>query len=476
MAAVVTLAHLLVDAARRYGARPALLDGDQTLTWGALLQRVGARAGSLHADGLRPGDPLAVQGGNRASFVIDLLAGSWIGATVAPLHPGCRGPRRARLLELLGGARVVGEGAPADGVAAGPPAPDHRVVLFTSGSTGSPKAVVHRGDSLADCGRMVADLLALGPEDRTLGQLPLAFHYGLTQVTAAMAAGASCALVRAPVPTAALDRATACGVTVWAGVAATWPPLIAIQRAQPRDLSRLRCLTHAGGALPVSFCRDLGELLPGATRVSFYGQTEVLRSMWTPTALAPGRLGAAVPGVQIALARPDGGPTPPGEVGELVHGGAFLPLSVDGRAPAPIAALGGAPGWRTGDHARRDAAGQLCFEGRRDGLIQAAGHRVSPARVEATIEAAPGVRSATVVGLDDPDRGQVVAAAVVIEASLDATALRRWCRATLPAYMVPTRWVAWQQPWPRTPTGKIDRRAVARALRPPEDPRDPDDP
>ncbi len=101
---------------------------------------------------------------------------------------------------------------------------------------------------------------------------------------------------------------------------------------------------------------------------------------------------------------------------------------------------------------------------------------MSPVGVEAAIESAPGVRAAAVVGLDDPDRGQVIAAAVRVEASFDAIALRRWCRARLPAYMVPTRWVVWRPPWPRTSTGKIDRRAVARALHETEEPRASDDP
>lgn len=474
MATVVTLAHLLVHAAHRHGERAALFDGDHTVTWGALLVRVRARAAALLRAGLRPGDALAVQGGNDLGFVTDLIAGAWLGATVAPLHPGWRDAFLAERLAMLGGPWVVGEGSglPEPAGDPGPPADRHRVTLFTSGSTGTPKAVVHHGESLASCGRRVAALLDLGPDDRTFGQLPLAFHYGLTQVTAAMAAGAACVLVRAATPADALDRAAAFGVTVWAGVAATWPPLVAIQRARPRPLERLRCLTHAGGALPVAFCRDIAALFPRAQRLSFYGQTEVLRSMGTAPDdhLVPGLLGSAFPGVRVALTQPDGRPTPHGDIGELVHGGAFLPISVDGHAPAPIAALDGALGWRTGDFARRDTSGRMWFEGRRDGLIQAAGHRVSPAQVEAVIEQAPGVRSAAVVGIDDPDRGQRVVAAVQSEGALDAPALRRWCRAALPAYMVPTQWVHWPGSWPRTATGKIDRRAVARSLSPPSEP------
>lgn len=485
------LSDLLDDATTQNAAATALLDGDQHITFGALSERVVALADWFAARGIGPGVPIALHLGNSIALVEALFAAARLGADIVLLHPAWTGRyldhalaesgaralltqdrallTRDRALPSSGTARVL---TPPETLppAIGPSAPQAcRVLLFTSGSTGMPRLVVHRGASLAACARGVASTLGLTPRDCTLGLLPLAFHYGLTQVTGAFAAGAACAIHRAPLPAAALDTAARHRCTVIAAVPGMWATLLAVQRAAPRDLSSLRCVTNAGGRPGRALLDALPQLLPDVDIVLFYGQTEVLRSSWLP----PGRfvdkagaIGMAFPGVHIAVVDGSGEPVAQGEEGELVHGGAFLPVSVGGRTPAPCPALGGRPAWRTGDRVRQDPDGVLWFLGRYDDLIKTGGYRIGPGEVEDALVGAPGVAEAVAAGVADPDRGQTLLIAVRKNAgsSPDPAAIRRWCRRHLPGYMVPARVFIWTGPWPRTPSGKVDRRAVVRAI------------
>lgn len=471
------LGALLDRAATRHGQRLAIAAGSERLTWATLRGRVALRAGALRDAGLA-GHAVVVQGDNRPQTVVDLLAVAWAGGMVVPVHPSWTGAWQHHAMEASGAAARLWGGSPDADAAAGAlslptprgpmvsPAPTHRVGLLTSGSTGRPKLVVHAGSSLAQAACAIAQTTALTPSDRTVALLPLTFHYGWSQLTSAMAVGAACVLVRSRLPAQILDVVAQHRATVLAAVPGTWAPLLAVQEAAPRDLTALRCMTNAGGRPDRALHEAFPRLLPQTRRVYFYGQTEVLRSAWVPPHRVhdEGRtLGEAFPGVTLAVVDDAGHPVRHGELGELVHGGAFLPLSVSGRAPQPVPAFGGRPGWRTGDLARRDADGRLWFAGRTDDVLKLGGFRVGPGPVEDALLACPGVTGTVVVRADLARRGPSLVAAVSGEA-LDLAALRRWCRGRLPAYMVPARIVLWSRPWPTTPNGKRDRRAVAAAL------------
>ena len=467
------LALALARAAEGHADRLAVVDGATRLTWGELADRVARRAGGLVAEGHvlagRPAPRIAVQGSNSIATVVDLLAVCWTGATVVPVHPSWSGAYLSAGLARAGVTVVLREAREAPSGAVGPPlspAPDAEVGLFTSGSTGPPKLVRHRSSSLAEVAEHIAAVTGLRPEDRTLGLLPLAFHYGLTQLTSAMAVGASCVLTRSRLPAQVLETLAEQGCSVVAAVPGLWGPLLAVLEAQPRPLPRLRCVTSAGGRVDSRLRDVLPTLLPGVDRIYFYGQTEVLRSAWVPPEEAValgGALGRPFPGVELAVVDDEGNAVPPGQLGEVVHGGAYLPVAVGERCPEALPALGGRPGWRTGDLGRRDAQGVVWMEGRRDDLLKVGGFRIGPGPIEDVLLEERTVTGAVVVCLEDDQRGAVLVAAVS-GTDVDTASLRRQCRAALPAYMVPSRVVRWTGPWPASPNGKRDRRAVAAAL------------
>ena len=209
-----------------------------------------------------------------------------------------------------------------------------------------------------------------------------------------------------------------------------------------------------------------------------YGLTEAFRSTCLePEELQarPDSIGKAVPNQVIRVLRPDGSACVAGEVGELVHRGSFvahgywgdhqqtaerfrpLPSGLAGEVLAETAV------W-SGDYVRQDEDGYLYFVGRKDSLIKTSGMRVSPTEIEEAICEIDGVLEALAFGLADQVLGQRIVVAFVPRSSSDpqllAKAILAHCRAVLPSYMIPSAVVP-RTDFPRTPSGKLDRRAAA---------------
>jgi acyl-CoA synthetase (AMP-forming)/AMP-acid ligase II len=199
-----------------------------------------------------------------------------------------------------------------------------------------------------------------------------------------------------------------------------------------------------------------------------YGLTECKRVSFLPPeelSARPTSVGRAIPGTEAWVDDGRGGVAAPGEVGELLVRGGHV---MQGYWNAPeVTAERLRPGrwpWErilaTGDLFRTDDAGYLYFVGRRDDLIKSRGEKVVPREVEDVLHGADGVTEAAVVGVPDERLGQAVVAHVA-GPSVDAAALRAFCAAHLEAHMVPSAVVVHADALPRTPNGKVDRRALA---------------
>ena len=507
---VGTVAGLLAHAAREHAARPALvLPGGETWDWARLGAQVDALAAWLLDAGALPGERVLVHLPRGVEEALLVLACLRVGAVLVDVHP--QSPlerlaavladvapalvvthaRRARELAASGPVRlvVVGPGAP-PGALRWPqelPAParplpepgpdDLALLLTTSGSTGAPKGVMHSQRNLHRFARGVADYLGLGPEDRVLGLLPLSFGYGLNQLLTAPAAGHAWVLPRGALAADLLRSLREERPSVLAGVASVWSSLLPLLEGQAGPPPPLRLLTHAGGELPLPLAARLRAALPEAALVHMYGTTETLRSTWLPPdewARHSGALGRAVPGATVEVVAEDGARAcAPDEVGELVHAGAHLfqgywndpALTAARRRPCP--ALGGATAFFTGDLARRDAEGRLWFVSRAAWMLKSAGFRFAAGEVEAGLRATGMIREAVVLGVPDPQRGQVVLAVVtppVGAAAVDLEALEAAAAVRLPSYMLPARWHVWSGELPHTPNGKLDRLALRAAV------------
>lgn len=345
---------------------------------------------------------------------------------------------------------------------------DTALLQYTSGTTGVPKGAILTHANLranAMQGQAWVPGLVAG-EETFYGVLPLFHAYGMTLcLTFAMSIGAKLVLF----PTFDLDLVTKAARTSPATFLPAVPPIYdQLARAASRgtiDLSTVRFAISGAMSLPVATVQRWEEAT-GGLLVEGYGMTES-----SPVALGnpmgrsrrPGTVGVPFPSTEIRVVDPADTDTdvPVGERGELLVRG---PQVFQGywRRPGETADVLLADGWlRTGDIAEVSADGFVTIVDRLKELIIAGGFNVSPSEVEDALQAHPDVLAAAVVGLPRSSGGEEVAAAVVLRdgATLDAGALRDFCRTRLTPYKVPKRIVTMDD-LPRSLIGKVLRRQV----------------
>lgn len=445
-----------------HGTRPALLTADGELTYADLADRVAAARDGLAGLGGR--QLVRLRPAASVDFVVAWLAASSGGHASLLTHDDglarAYGASVERSAEAAGGWQPTGLPAPALH-------PDLRLLLSTSGSTGSPKLVRLSAANLASNATAIAHYLGLGPEDRALTTLPLDYCYGLSVLHSHLAVGASVLLEdRSVVDPEVWRRAHAAGVTSFAGVPHTFDLLASTGWPQ---LPTLRQVTQAGGRMAPDRVRELalqGER-EGWDLVVMYGQTEATARMaWLPPHLAarrPTAVGVPIPGGELRVQ-----PLPPGElaadlgadVGELVYRG---PNVMMGYAAAPADLPRGAElaELRTGDLGRIAEDGLVEIVGRRARFAKLFGQRIDLDRVQMLLalggheavcaEAAEGGQLVVaVLGGSDPILLDEVAAAARDASGLPAHAVR-----VVPLIELP-----------RLRSGKVDHHAVARLAAP----------
>jgi acyl-CoA synthetase (AMP-forming)/AMP-acid ligase II len=260
-----------------------------------------------------------------------------------------------------------------------------------------------------------------------------------------------------------------------ATVLAAVPPLW-IQLLSSPDIAALRGLRiaqNAGGHLPSEVVRKLRAALPRTRLYLQYGMTETFRSTYLPpneVDRRPGSMGRAVPGAEILLLDEDGRPVGPSTVGEIVHRGPSVAsgywndMDATRRTfrPNPLRPAGAPDSERvvfTGDLAKKDGDGFLHFVGRRDRMIKSMGFRVGPDEVADVLHASGEIREAVVDAEPDPTRGDRIVAYVVLREEGSLGRVERFCRAELPAFAHPSRYVRLAA-LPRLPSGKYDMDAL----------------
>jgi long-chain acyl-CoA synthetase len=462
-----SFARRLAQAAARYPERPALLVDGAVTSHRELQRQVAACAGWLSGRGLAAGDRLAVAIGNRPAFVVGLLAGLALGATVAPVDPLLKTEEREALLADLSPALVIDDLPDAALAGDGPPPPLARdgaapaLVLYTSGSTGRPKgsALSHAALSFA-IGSWAGPVMELTADDVVLGVLPFAHSFGLNgALLAPLATGAAVAVVERFTPETVVAALVSRAVTVFPGVATMFRRLLDSRALDGVALERLRFAVSGAAPCPWDLAREWRERT-GVRIVRGYGMTELFRPisyLAGDPADVPDSIGRAVPGVELRIVDEDGRTLGADQVGELWI-----------RTPACMDAYLGAPeetravlerGWfRTGDLAVISPEGWVGISGRKRDRILRGGYSVFPAEVEAVLVTHPAVAEAAVVGRAHPELGEEVIAFVALHPDAEATpdALIAHCRERLAAFKYP-RQVVLVPALPRSATGKVLR-------------------
>lgn len=489
----------------------------ERLTYGQLERLSGALAARLVAAGVRPGDRVALLAEKQPLMIVAMHAVMEAGAIYVPLDVGSPAPRLVRILlsaepclvlaapeattrldeiaalhplppvwsltpDPVAGERVAStvdraeweetEGAPEVRVDSGSPA--H--LIFTSGSTGQPKgvAVTHRGVVAAvEWGLRE---LGTGPEDRVSCHAPLHFDQSTADVYATLAAGAELHLVPARL---GLDPRALAGLirerrlTQWCSVPAALSFMARFDVVEEGDFPDLRRVLWGGEALPVPVLRYWMERLPHVEFTNLYGPTEttISSSFYTVPAMPPEDapplpIGRACGGEELLVLDEGLQPVAAGEEGEICIAGVGVSAGYwrdeertrAAFVPDPRSPQGGGRLYRTGDLGRIDADGLVHFHGRRDSQVKSRGYRIELGEVESGLASVPGVEECAVVGLEVGGIEGVALCAAFVAAEEPAE-LRAKVRRLLPAYMVPSRWLA-VAALPRTRSGKVDRQAL----------------
>ena len=484
------LADQLRRSATEHGERPAVRHDDTVLTYTHLDDLTARVAGRLGELGLQPGDRVGVMLPNVAAFAPVYYGVLRAGGVVVPMNPLLK----AREVEHhLGdsGARLVfawttsvaeaGTGADAVGAQVLPVTPetlgdmaqwparagyaeraddDTAVILYTSGTTGTPKGAELTHANLRRNAEVSTGLFGVGPQDVVMGCLPLFHAFGQTcALNCAIATGAALTLVSRFDAAAALKVIERDGVTVFEGVPTMYVGLLA-QGVGVADTSSLRLCLSGGAALPVEVLKGFAETF-GATILEGYGlsETSPVASFNRADNHRPGSIGLPIDGVEMRLLGEDGADVADGEVGEIAIRGHNVMKGYWNRPEATADVL--RDGWfRTGDMATRDTDGFYVIVDRKKDMIIRGGYNVYPREIEEVLYEHPAVLHAAVIGLRHPTHGEEVGAAVTLRAGGATTAdeLREWVKARVAAYKYPRH--VWFAELPIGPTGKILKRAV----------------
>jgi len=411
----------IVAAAREAGARPALITADATLDFAGLAAAAAAAALPTAAPGHAA--PLIAQA--DVATVVAIVAALERRQPLALIPARTSADERAALV-----ARVAATPVPADTA----------FVVFTAGSTGRPKGVVLSRAAAAGAAAISAAHFGWRDDDAWLLALPLGHVGGLAIVVRCLAG-------RRPIVLGDARGLAHPTVSLASLVPAQLTAFLDDPAARPGP--RLRAILLGGAAAaPALVARARARGLPVVTT---YGMSETFGQVATgDAATAPDAVGAPLPGVTIV------GGTAAAPAPLVVRSPALMTGYLDEPTPSLAA------GFATRDLGHVDADG-VHVVGRVDDVIITGGENVYPAAVEARLAALPGVTAAAVVGLADDRWGELVAAALVADATYDPLAAAA-AIATWPAHQRPRR-LALVDALPLSAAGKVDRRAVADHLR-----------
>jgi long-chain acyl-CoA synthetase len=340
---------------------------------------------------------------------------------------------------------------------------DTAVVLYTSGTTGTPKgAQLTHANMRANASVSATTLFNLGPDDVVMGCLPMFHSFGQTCcLNTAVLVGACVTLIPRFDAATALRVIERDRVTVFEGVPTMY---VALLEAGPgvADTSTLRMCVSGGAALPVEVLRGFAKSF-GAEILEGYGlsETSPVASFNRLGNSRPGSIGYAIDGVQLRIVAADGTEVPDGGVGEIAIRGHNV-MKGYWLNPEATAEVLSADGWfRTGDMARRDDDGFFYIVDRKKDLIIRGGFNVYPREIEEVLYEHPAVLEAAVIGLPHPTHGEEIGAAVALKPGACTTAeeLRDFVKAQVAAYKYP-RDVWLVDALPKGPTGKILKREV----------------
>ncbi len=490
---------LLEMATQGFGDRVALKSGDDSLTYDELFRAAGSAARELEASGAKHAAVLDV---NSLAVPVNLFAAAWTGLPFVPINYRLTGQEVEALLARVAPAHLVtddarkgelegsveaisergaflsrsraGEGRDSDWAVD----PDAiAVLLFTSGTTGAPKAAVLRHKHLVSYILGSVEFGAAAEEDAVLVSVPPYHVAGIAAVLSSVYAGRRIVQLPNFSAEAWLDSARRERVTNAFVVPTMLARIVdALEGRDSADLPHLRAVSYGGGKMPLPVIERAMRLFPETNFTNAYGLTETSSTIAllgpddhraaaaSDDPAARRRLvsvGQPLPSVEVEIRDEDGKPVATGARGEICVRGEQVSGEYLGRGSA-LASDGWFP---TRDGGWLDDEGYLFVEGRIDDVIVRGGENMSPGEIEDVLHEHEAVADVAVVGVPDEQWGEAVAAAVVLRTgrSVGEDELRSFVTEHLRSSRAP-QIVVFRDELPYNETGKLLRRVVRAEL------------
>jgi long-chain acyl-CoA synthetase len=501
----LTIASILAESAVRHADRTAVVLGDLRLTYAQLWGHALQYASVLRDRGVGRGDKVALLLPNTPHFPLAYFGTLALGAVAVPVHALLKAEEIQYVLEdsgakaLVCAAPLLGEGAKGAELAgipvlavmdggdatleridtlalSAPPIPaleptepeDTAVILYTSGTTGTPKGaeITHLNVTM----NVVASAMHsfdITADDVVLGCLPLFHTFGQTCcMNTAFYVGASVVMLPRFDGGQALELLAKEGCTIFMGVPTMYVGLLEAAKTSEHRPT-LKSALSGGAALPVPVLEKFAEVF-GTQVLEGYGLTET-----SPVATfnqvgfppKPGTVGKAIWGVEVEVAKAELDDRiellPAGELGEIVVRGHNVFKGYLNKPDATKAAI--VDGWfRTGDLGTKDEEGYVSIVDRKKDMVIRGGYNIYPREVEEALLRHPAVAQVAVIGVPDPQYGEEVCAVVVKDPAggeVTEEELSAWSKTKLAAYKYPRR-VMFTDAFPLGPSGKVLKREL----------------
>ena len=485
----LTLIHSLAEIADHYANGHQTLSSPRVETVSGEILDIDAityAAEDMVRHSLKWGDRLVVLCQPAKATIATMVAAWKAGVVVCPLPPDTR-PEVLSAIARDCGARLAVDPARRHWMTIGPghetssilrfrtaprvTGPDLALIIYSSGSTGSPKGIMLSHANVLSALRSISGYLNLTDTDIIYSVPPLHFDYGLYQVLLACFTG--CRVVIAAAGTSALQALQAIAnirPTVLPIVPALGSGLGLLGQIRPEKQESVRLITNTGGHLPEGVIQSLQASFPRAGIMPMYGLTESKRALFLAPEHVferPGSVGLPMPGLEAKVIVTEGSirrEAEPGETGELwVRGSSVM----QGYTPAARGA--GAqivPGhWRddnwlaTGDIFTTDDDGFFYFRGRSKDLIKQGGHCLYPRDIEAVMEQHPHVLESIVLGIEDRHGDELACLFIRMNSESSPEEAVAWLQERFSSHYTPRRWHGVEN-WPLNSNGKIDRQAL----------------
>ena len=496
----MNVAMLLEMAADGFGERVAVGDREHGLTYAQLLERARGAASLFQQHGA---DRIVLVDVNSEIVPIALFGAALAGLAFVPVNYRLADDRLRDVLArtapalAIVGADAIDRVKGVDGVTVvrcdelvdaaekeppaepGFPDPDDiAVLLFTSGTTGDPKAAVLRHRHLTSYVISTVEFMGAGEDESALVSVPPYHIAGISAVLSSVYAGRRIVYLPQFEPRQWADVARQQRISHAMVVPTMLTRILDAVEAGGAGLPALEHLSYGGGRMPVAVIERALAVLPGVGFVNAYGLTETSSTVavLTPDDHAAafasddprvrarlGSVGRPLPVLEVEIRGDDGRARPPGEAGEIWVRGEQVAGEYLGRGPSLTD-----DGWfRTNDGGWLDEDGFLFVSGRLDDVIVRGGENLSPGEIEDVLVQHPDVAEAAVVGVPDEEWGEVPAAAVVLVpgAAARPADLQEWVRSRLRSTRVPER-IELVDALPYNETGKLLRRVLKEQLVP----------